>query len=130
MSEKTIYLKVLNTAKQMNNFDVNFVKKANNLFSSYDLSKYLNYVVVYHNYSSDFTGNYDMSLALISDESDYDLKVSGLSKFDHDSNASVVQIWQTIWGQETDLKLHRLYDIDLEVHTENQVDVYLGLKEQ
>lgn len=129
MTQKPIYLKILNTEKQLNNFDINIDAKIQRLFDTQDMSKYLNYVVVYHNYQSDFTGNYDMSLALIVDSSEYDLKVDNLTKFDHDSNESVIKIWQDIWGLETDKKLIRRYEADLEIHTGDQVDVYLGLKE-
>lgn len=124
---KEMYLKVLATVTEMNNFDPDFLVKAQSLFENSSIEKYPNYVVVYNHYESDYKGDYDMSIAIISDQSDYDIKLDELTLFNHDSNLSVLQIWQKIWSKEDAGKLKRLYQTDIEVHTGNRTDVYLQL---
>lgn len=92
---------------------------------------------VYHEYESDYSGDYTLSLATKSQESsrlitlddgNYQVfEVEGPSEADPTKN--VFSTWQEIWALERDGQLNRRYQTDYEKYDEDgRVAIYIGIE--
>ena len=76
---------------------------------------------VYHDYASDYKGDYSLSLCRLSDDEDYDFDTSEQSYrvFEVDGD-HMLGAWQEIWQAEETGELKRQYSIDFEKYESDQ----------
>ncbi len=85
---------------------------------------------IYHNYESDYKGNYDLTVATDSPLSGHEkmiLPSTNYKRFVVDTNRAngVVETWQQIWATNLD----RTYDVDFEVyHPDGNIEIYIAVE--
>ena len=88
---------------------------------------------VYHDYVSDFKGDYSLSLCRITDaEGDFDTSQQIYEVFEVNTKDSegIVHAWQKIWEAEEAGTLKREYSIDFEKYEANQtVTIFVAVNE-
>jgi len=94
------------------------------------------YYGVYLNYESDFTGYYDVAVAVaVAQESKPEgnfstIEIEDLTWYEifPTTYESVVQTWQRIWNKEKQGLLKRAYKVDFEKYYPNgKVDIYISI---
>ena len=133
-----MYLKKLKTIR-INNFAPDFSDKVSAMMADVNLAPDQDYVIVYDNYSSDYKGDYDMTVALPSTEADHDIFTdydltphSDKKVFGKDIDiTSLKDIWKLIWRLEDNDLLSRQYDRDFEIHPANgDLDIWLSVSDE
>jgi predicted transcriptional regulator YdeE len=83
---------------------------------------------VYHNYESDFKGNYVFSVAIESNNESAPLEIDGdYMVFNVDTNAEtpIVKAWKEIWS----MSINRSYTFDFEQYNpDGTIQIYIAVK--
>lgn len=129
-------LTILNSIRT-NNFDDELVmQKITNIWkdASWDLAKHKDSTYgVYHEYESDYTGDYTLSVA-IEGEEEPSMTIQNDEKyeiFDVNTNAEqgILKTWSEIWDKEKEGTLQRAYTTDFEKYDPNgTVKIYIAVK--
>lgn len=86
---------------------------------------------VYHDFDSDFKGDYRLSVATKNKMTDTSFTIDSQTnyqafKVDTTQEMGVYQTWQKIWSLEEEGKLQRAYQFDYECYNENgTVTIYI-----
>ena len=88
---------------------------------------------VYHNYDSNYKGDYDLSIAIATDETQDNAIILGHNYREFpialNQPSSIVETWQTIWQMEENDELDRQYDADYEEYrADGTVSIFISLK--
>lgn len=88
---------------------------------------------LYHEYESDYKGDYTVSLALESQLGQAKTKTAEVPKQDYKifpaTRETIPQTWQEIWRLEELGQLNRLYQLDFEKYDpDGEVNIYIGVK--
>lgn len=88
---------------------------------------------VYHNYESNYQGDYDLSVAIATDQHDNGTITLGDHyrefKVTMNQPSSIVEAWKSIWQMEEKGELQRQYDADYEEYrTNGTVSIFISLK--
>ncbi|KXT83658.1 effector binding domain-containing protein [Streptococcus panodentis] len=79
---------------------------------------------VYHDYASDYKGDYSLSICRPTDEESYDFDTSEqvyqVFEADKDDPQAVLHVWQKIWQAEDAGELRRSYSLDFEKYEPDQ----------
>ena len=121
---------------ETNNFEdsklVEKISKVWNNMSSYSGIKY----GVYHNYSSNYKGDYTLSVGIEGNIDDAEIieipnleyKIFEVDMSKNIENA-IFETWKYIWDLEDKNLLKRDYIIDFEkYHTDGKVEIYIGIE--
>lgn len=89
---------------------------------------------VYHNYESNYKGDYDLSIATASFPTATKLTVSEqgykIFKVDPSRENGVFEAWQHIWALEENGELDRAYTMDYEKYeVDGSIEIYIAVKE-
>lgn len=130
-------LKVINSVRT-NNFNDDLLlqkitelwEQASNQLTNQEVTTY----GVYHNYDSDYKGDYSLSIAFEDNNSEPLLEISTDTKYeifkvDTRDNQGVVNTWRKIWKRENAGTLARAYSYDFERYSpDGEVEIYIALK--
>ncbi len=89
---------------------------------------------VYHNYESDYKGDYTLSVC-VREENDHNIELVEDEKYavfpvDHSDDQGVLKMWEHIWKLEDTGKLIRAYTYDYEKYYPNgEVEIYIANKQ-
>lgn len=88
---------------------------------------------VYHNYESNYQGDYDLSIAISTDHPKNDAITLGNHyrefKVTMNQPSSIVEAWKSIWQMEDNGELNRQYDADYEEYrTNGTVSIFISVK--
>lgn len=88
---------------------------------------------VYHNYDSNYRGDYDLSIAIATDQPAHGTIQLGQHyrefKISLNQPSSIVEAWHAIWAMEDKGDLQRQYDADYEEYRPNgTVSIFISLK--
>ena len=79
---------------------------------------------VYHDYASDYKGDYSLSICRLTDGEVYDFDTSEhiyqVFEADKEDPQAVLHAWQRIWQAEETDELHRSYTFDFEKYDPDQ----------
>ena len=89
---------------------------------------------VYHDYASDYKGDYSLSICRLADEEVFDFDTSEQSyqvfEADKEDPQAIFHAWQRIWQAEETDELHRDYSIDFEKYDPDQtVAVFIATQQ-
>lgn len=109
-------------------------KKASNYLGKQEVIIY----GVYHNYESDYKGDYSFSIAIEENnrDSEFDLEIPKdirYESFDVDTSVELgsVKTWEKIWKLEEEGALKRAYTFDFEKYYPNGViEIHIAIKEK
>ncbi len=116
-------LKILSTVRTNNFSDSEMMNKIGSLWSQNEeivknaFQTNQPVFAVYYNYDSDYRGNYNVSLCIISQEdSNFDSSIYNWKKYSVDSTSEtgIIDTWKQIWDDEDGNVLNRLYAFDFE----------------
>lgn len=121
-----------------NNFNDNFLmqkitglwKEASNRLNNQDIIIY----GVYHEYESDYKGDYTLSVAVEDGKSEPSLEITNNSKYeifnvDTTDTQGIINTWKKIWERENSGTLERAYSYDFEkYYPSGEVDIYIAIK--
>ncbi|GAA0373164.1 GyrI-like domain-containing protein [Paenibacillus motobuensis] len=87
---------------------------------------------VYHNYESNYKGDYDLSIATSSFNTAKKLTVSEqgytIFKVDRSKENGVFEAWQHIWALEESGELDRTYTLDYEKYDVNgEIEIFIAV---
>ena len=130
-------LKVINSVR-INNFNDNQLlqkitalwEQASNHLTNLEVITY----GVYHDYESDYKGDYSLSIAIEDHTAKPILEISTQSKYeifkvDTREDQGVVNTWRKIWEHEIAGTLARAYSYDYEKYYPNgEIEIYIALK--
>ncbi|MCR6105912.1 effector binding domain-containing protein [Salipaludibacillus agaradhaerens] len=89
---------------------------------------------LYHDYESDYKGDYTLSVAIKTTEEAADLSLSENEKYeifnvDTTDEQGVFKAWQKIWHLEESGELKRAYSYDYEEYQVNgDINIYIAIK--
>ncbi|WP_391559300.1 GyrI-like domain-containing protein [Robertmurraya sp.] len=89
---------------------------------------------VYHNYESDYKGDYSLSIAIEDNNSEPLLELPNHTKYeifkvDKGEELGVINTWRKIWEREDAGILARAYSYDFEkYYPEGEIEIYIALK--
>ncbi|MFF2482283.1 GyrI-like domain-containing protein [Paenibacillus sp. NPDC058071] len=89
---------------------------------------------VYHQYESDYKGDYTLCIAVEGEEGERQLELPASAKYeifrvDTAEEQGVVKTWQKIWRREEAGTLKRAYTCDFEKYdSHGEIDIYIAIK--
>ncbi|WP_099159586.1 effector binding domain-containing protein [Virgibacillus ndiopensis] len=129
-------LTLINTIRTNNFNDEQVMQKIMDMWkgASADLSQQEgNTYGLYHEYESDYKGDYSLSVAIegknessitIPEDIEYEV-----FKVDTDSEQGILNTWNEIWNKEKEGQLDRAYTYDFEKYYPNgNIDIYIAVK--
>ncbi|WP_240376181.1 GyrI-like domain-containing protein [Bacillus piscicola] len=129
-------LTLINTIRTNNFNDEQVMQKITDMWkgASVDLSQHEgNTYGLYHEYESDYKGDYTLSVAIegksessitIPEDIEYEV-----FKVDTDSEQGILNTWNKIWNKEKEGQLERAYTYDFEKYYPNgSIDIYIAVK--
>lgn len=129
---------ILNTIRTNNYFDMEMMKKTENLWkeSKEVLKNYKGKIYgVYYDYSGDYKGDYSLGVGSEIDIETKEIieigKEEEYRKFtvDEKDKFGVFNTWHKIWELEDSGELERRYFYDYEVYyPDGKIEIYLGIK--
>jgi predicted transcriptional regulator YdeE len=130
-------LKIINSVRTNNFNDDQLLQKITALWEQ--ASNHLNNQEVitygvYHNYESDYKGDYSLSIAIEDHTTEPILELSTQTKYeifkvDTREDQGVLNTWRKIWECENDGTLARGYTHDFEKYYPNgEIEIYIALK--
>jgi predicted transcriptional regulator YdeE len=130
-------LKIINSVRTNNFNDDQVLQKitalweqASNHLTNQEIITY----GVYHNYESDYKGDYSLSIAIEDHTIEPILEISPQSKYeifkvDTREDQGVLNTWRKIWERENAGTLVRGYTFDFEKYYPNgEIEIYIALK--
>lgn len=130
-------LKVINSVRTNNFNDDQLLQKITKLWeqaSNYLTNQEVITYGVYHNYESDYKGDYSLSIAIEDETTEPILEISTQSKYeifkvDTREDQGVVNTWKKIWECEKAGTLARAYSYDFEkYYPDGEIEIYIALK--
>ncbi|MFC7686997.1 effector binding domain-containing protein [Ureibacillus sp. GCM10028918] len=125
-------------SSRTNNFnDEHMLQKISDLWkdASDTLVKHENNIYgIYHNYESNYKGDYSLSIAIENNGEEPAIVISDSGKYeifsvDKDDQQGVFNTWSKIWGQEETGSLKRAYSYDFEKYYPNgDIEIYIAVK--
>jgi len=121
-----------------NNFNDNLLmqkitglwKEASNRLTNQDSIIY----GVYHDYESDYKGDYTLSIATEDKKSEPSLEIPNNAKYeifnvDTAEEQGIINTWKKIWERENSGTLNRAYTYDFEKYYRNgEIEIYIAIK--
>ena len=88
---------------------------------------------VYHNYESNYQGDYDLSISIATEQLQDNTITLGHNYREFpialNQPSSIVEVWQNIWQMEENGELDRQYDADYEEYrSDGKVSIFISLK--
>ncbi len=89
---------------------------------------------LYHDYESDYKGDYTLSVAVESSDNTSTIKIPNTSKYevfqvDTSDENGILNTWKQIWEREEKEVLKRAYSFDYEKYYPNgQIEIYIATK--
>ncbi|MBD8026050.1 effector binding domain-containing protein [Ureibacillus sp. Re31] len=89
---------------------------------------------VYHNYESNYKGDYTLSIALEDSQNQPSLEIPNNAKYeifnvDTADEQGTLNTWKTIWEREESGTLNRAYTYDFEKYYPNgKIEVFIAIK--
>lgn len=89
---------------------------------------------VYHNYESNYKGDYTLSIALEDSQNQPSLEIPNNTKYeifnvDTADEQGTLNTWKTIWEREESGTLNRAYTYDFEKYYPNgEIEVFIAIK--
>lgn len=89
---------------------------------------------VYHNYESNYKGDYTLSIALEDSQNQPTLEIPNNAKYeifnvDTADEQGTLNTWKTIWEREESGTLNRAYTYDFEKYYPNgEIEVFIAIK--
>jgi predicted transcriptional regulator YdeE len=89
---------------------------------------------LYHEYESDYKGDYTVSVAVESSNNGKTIKIPSISKYeifkvDSLDENGIPNTWKQIWEQEENGDLKRAYSFDFEKYNPNgQIEIHIATK--
>jgi len=88
---------------------------------------------VYHNYESNYQGDYDLSISIVTEQLQDNTITLGHNYREFpitlNQSSSIVEVWQNIWQMEKNGELDRQYDADYEEYrADGTVSIFVSLK--
>jgi len=89
---------------------------------------------VYHEYESDYKGDYTLSIAIEDSKSEPSLEIPNNAKYeifhvDTSDTQGIINTWKKIWERENSGTLKRAYSYDFEkYYPSGEVDIYIAIK--
>ncbi|WP_438447797.1 GyrI-like domain-containing protein [Gorillibacterium sp. sgz5001074] len=89
---------------------------------------------VYHDYESDYKGDYTLSVAVEDRQGESTLEIPDDARYeifpvDATDEQGVIRAWNTIWERENSGTLHRAYTYDYEKYDpRGQIEIYIAIK--
>ncbi|MGE6375264.1 GyrI-like domain-containing protein [Peribacillus muralis] len=130
-------LKILNSIRTNNFHDERLMQKITDLWQEASgllaNQKVITYAV-YHNYESDYKGDYSLSITVEDDDGEPSLKILNNAKYeifnvDTTKEHGVYDTWKEIWAREEAGTLERAYSFDFEKYCPNgEIEVYIALR--
>ncbi|MFD9626870.1 GyrI-like domain-containing protein [Peribacillus muralis] len=128
-------LKIINSLRTNNFNDDLLLERIKELWqqASPGLANKITYAV-YHNYESDYKGDYSLSITVEDDDGLQSLEIPNFAKYDVFSvdttvEHGVLNTWKEIWAREDAGALERAYSFDFEKHYPNgEIEVYIALR--
>lgn len=130
-------LKVINSVRTNNFNDDLLLHKITKLWeqASNDLANQVVTIYgVYHNYESDYKGDYSLSIAIEDNNSEPILELSNHTKYEifkvgTGEELGVINTWRKIWEREDACTLARAYSYDFEkYYPDGEIEIYIALK--
>lgn len=133
---RILKLSILNSIRTNNFNDERVMQKITGLWkeASERLPKNENTYGVYHEYESDYKGDYSLSIAIegINGESFIEIPKNEkyrIFKVDTSESQGIFNTWSKIWEQEQAGKLKRAYSYDFEKYYPNgEVEIHIAIK--
>ncbi|MEF7658797.1 GyrI-like domain-containing protein [Bacillus thuringiensis] len=130
-------LTIINSVRT-NNFNDSFLiqkitklwKESSNRLTNKEIITY----AVYHNYESNYKGDYSLSIAIEDNNGEPSLEIPNNAKYeifnvDTAVENGVVNTWKEIWERENAGTLERIYKYDFEKYYPNgEIEVYIAIK--
>lgn len=129
--------KVINSVRTNNFNDDSLLQKITELWeqaSQYLSDQEVTTYGVYHDYESDYKGDYSLSIAIEDHTGAPSLEISNLAKYeifkvDRREEQGVVNTWKEIWERENAGTLVRNYTYDFEkYYPDGKIEIYIALK--
>lgn len=129
-------LKVINSVRTNNFKDDQILEKITGLWAnaSSQLNNEKITYGVYHDYESDYKGDYSLSIAIEEDTPASSLEIPDETKYEvsHVNSADehgVINTWKEIWKREDSGTLARTYTYDFEKYLPNgAIEIYIAIK--
>ncbi|WP_026560584.1 effector binding domain-containing protein [Bacillus sp. J37] len=130
-------LKMINSIKTNNFSDNLLMEKITGLWkeASHHLpDQDMNIYGVYHDYESDYKGDYRLSIAIEDSKSDPSLEIPDHEKYeifkvDAEDEQGIINTWKMIWERENSGGLKRAYTYDFEKYApDGEVKIYIAIK--
>ena len=89
---------------------------------------------VYHDYESDYKGDYTLSIAMEDSKSEPSLEIPNNAKYevfnvDTSEEQGIINTWKKIWERENLGTLNREYTYDFEKYYPNgDIEIYIAIK--
>lgn len=89
---------------------------------------------VYHDYESNYKGDYTLSIALEDSQSEASLEIPNNAKYeifnvDTAEEQGIINSWKRIWERENLGTLNRAYTYDFEKYYPNgEIEIYIAIK--
>ncbi|MBE1442788.1 GyrI-like domain-containing protein [Paenibacillus sp. OAS669] len=105
-------------------------KEASNSLTNRDIIIY----GVYHDYESDYKGDYTLSVAFEDSKSESSLEIPDSAEYeifnvDSAEEQGVINTWRKIWERENSGTLKRAYTYDFEKYYPNgEIEIYIAIK--
>ena len=132
-----MFLKIISSISTNNFQDPNMMEKISHLWQEHQkeveevFAQGLPIYAVYHDYASDYKGDYSLSLCSLSDKEDWDFDTSEQTyqvfEVDTSDSKGCLHTWQQIWRAEEARELQRQYSIDFEKYDPDQtVSIFIA----
>lgn len=126
-------LKIVNTMVTNNFTDSEMLEKIGNMWQNETvkelLAKQQKICGVYHDYESNYRGDYHFSLCVETTDNDFDFDTeeNTYQTFSMASANDALETWQKIWDLEEKGKLNRTYTFDYEEYSPNSEEVKIQI---
>ncbi|MFD1737935.1 GyrI-like domain-containing protein [Bacillus salitolerans] len=134
---KTLDLKIVNSVRTNNFKDELIMQKIiglwNEASSVLDNRNVITYGV-YHDYESDYKGDYTVSVAIESNDHESSIQITDESSYeifivDQADEHGVINTWKEIWNREESGSLRRAYTYDFEKYCPNgKIEIHIAVK--
>lgn len=133
---RTLKLSIIQSIRTNNFKDVRLLKKISQLWEEVGEQLPENVIVyaVYHEYESDYKGDYSLSIAT-EDEANGTIEISSDEKYivykvdPTLGEQGVFTTWRNIWRQEEESEMERTYSIDFEKYYPNgEIEIHIAIK--
>ncbi|MBU5466205.1 effector binding domain-containing protein [Virgibacillus sp. MSJ-26] len=131
-----MHLKIIHSIRANNFNDEHVMQKINDMWknASPELSEHKDNIYgLYHEYESDYKGDYTLSVA-IEGTNVSSIKIPNYTtyevfKVETDSKQGIFNTWSDIWNMEKEGQLERAYTYDFEKYKpDGDIEIYIAVK--